>query len=118
MARTEDHGDPVWVALVTVPHEAAGRSLARTMVEERLAACGNVIPGLTSVYRWGDGVQEDPEALVIFKTTESLLNRLKTRVVEAHPYEVPEFLAFPVQDGHGAYLEWVQRSVTESKKGT
>jgi periplasmic divalent cation tolerance protein len=116
MAKMSDNADRVWVALVTVPHEEAGKRLARGMVDEQLAACGNVIPGLTSVYRWGDGVQEDPEALVIFKTTEAVLGRLRARVVEEHSYEVPEFLAFPVQDGHSGYLEWVQRSVRESKK--
>jgi periplasmic divalent cation tolerance protein len=108
----------VWLALVTVPHQEAARDLARKMVDEGLAACGNVISGLTSVYRWEGEVQEDPEAMVLFKTTAGRLHRLRERVVEAHSYDVPEFLAFPVQHGHGAYLEWVRRSVTESNQET
>jgi periplasmic divalent cation tolerance protein len=95
------------VVLVTVPDEEAGRAIARRVVAEGLAACGNVIPGLTSVYRWNRELQEDPEALVLFKTTRSSLPGLERRVVELHPYEVPEFLALPVMEGHDAYLRWV-----------
>lgn len=101
------------VVLVTVPHAEAGRELARRVVEERLAACGNVIPGLVSVYRWQGEVQEDPEALVIFKTTEDALPELEKRVVELHPYEVPELLALPLTHGHPPYLRWVLGEVGE-----
>ena len=104
---------PVGVVLVTVPDPETGRILARQMVEDRLAACGNVIPGLTSVYRWAGEVQEDPEALVIFKTTEDLLPALMKRVTELHPYDVPEFLALPVTNGHIPYLQWVAGEVDQ-----
>ncbi len=97
----------VRVVLVTVPDVDVGRSLARTVVEEGLAACGNILPGLTSVYRWAGAVQEDPEALVLFKTGEACVADLMRRVVELHPYDVPEFLALPVADGHLPYLRWV-----------
>jgi len=101
----------VCVVLVTVPDVDSGCRLARRVVQERLAACGNVIPGLTSVYRWEGEVQEDPEALVLFKTTEEALAGLKERVMELHSYEVPEFLALPVTDGHDPYLRWVAGEV-------
>jgi periplasmic divalent cation tolerance protein len=104
----------VRVALVTVPDAEAGRELARKVVEERLAACGNVIPGLVSVYRWKGDVHEDPEALVVFKTTEDALPELERRVVELHPYEVPEFLALPLTHGHLPYLRWVAGEVGET----
>jgi periplasmic divalent cation tolerance protein len=101
------------VVLVTVPDVDTGCSLARRVVGERLAACGNVIPGLTSVYRWDGKVQEDSEALVIFKTTERVLPDLERRVLELHPYEVPEFLALSITDGHFPYLRWVVGELIE-----
>jgi len=104
------------VVLVTVPDPAVGKELARTVVEERLAACGNVIPGLVSVYRWKGEIHEDPEALVIFKTTEDALPELERRIVELHPYEVPEFLAIPLTHGHHPYLRWVAGEVGEADR--
>jgi len=101
----------VFVVLVTVPDEETGLSLAREVVEGGQAACGNVIPGITSVYRWEGKLHQDPETLVIFKTTEGSLNELKKRVVELHPYEIPEFLALPITEGHLPYLRWVQGEV-------
>jgi len=106
----------VRVVLVTVPDPETGHSLVRQMVQARLAACGSVVPGLTSIYRWKGEVHQDPESLVIFKTTTSVLEALKTRVVELHPYEVPEFLALPVADGHLPYLRWVLGEVAEPEK--
>ena len=99
------------VVLVTVPDIDSGCRLARRVVQERLAACGNVIPGMTSVYRWDGEVQEDQEALVLLKTTEEALPGLEKRVMELHSYEVPEFLALPVTDGHDPYLRWVAGEV-------
>jgi periplasmic divalent cation tolerance protein len=104
----------VRVVLVTAPDPEVGRALARQAVEEGLAACGNVIPGLVSVYRWAGEVQEDPEALIVFKTTEDVVAKLEKRVVELHPYEVPEFLALPVTHGHAPYLSWVLGAVERS----
>jgi periplasmic divalent cation tolerance protein len=80
-------------------------------VEERLAACGNVIPGLTSVYRWAGEIQEDSEALVLFKTTQGVLEKLKNRVMELHSYEVPEFISLSVAEGHEPYLRWMEGEV-------
>ena len=105
--------ESVRVVLVTVPDPESGRQLARQVVGDGLAACGNVIPGLTSVYRWAGEIQEDPEALVLFKTTEGALKKLMTRVTELHPYQVPEFLALPVTSGHIPYLQWVAGEVAE-----
>lgn len=105
----------VRVVVVTVPDAESGKRLARRLVEDRLAACGNVIPGLTSLYRWSDSIQEEPEALVLFKTTEGILPKLARRVLELHPYEVPEILALPVTWGHGPYLRWVGAEVREAE---
>ncbi|MGD2121342.1 MAG: divalent-cation tolerance protein CutA [Gemmatimonadota bacterium] len=106
-------GGGVRVVLVTVPDVDAGVILARRAVDERLAACGNVIPGLTSVYRWEGEIQEDPEALVIFKTRADTVEQLRKRVEEIHPYDVPEFLALSITHGSEAYLDWVVREVKD-----
>lgn len=101
----------VVLVLVTSPDEEAGRALARRLVNEGLIACGNVVPGLTSVYRWKGEVQEDPEVLLLLKTTSDALPDLKRRVLELHSYDVPEFLALPVTEGSDRYLRWVMGEV-------
>jgi periplasmic divalent cation tolerance protein len=113
-AGTEE-GSGICVALVTVPDPETGLALVREVVGAGLAACGNLIPGLTSVYRWKGKVHEDPECLIIFKTTTELSGALRSRVVRLHPYEVPEFLVFPVENGHPPYLEWVKGEVAETE---
>ena len=101
----------VRTVLVTVPDPAAGEALGRALVEERLAACANVVPGIVSVYRWEGTVQRDSEALVILKTTAAGVEALRDRIVRLHPYDVPEVLALPVVGGHGPYLRWVEDEV-------
>lgn len=97
----------VRVVLVTCPHPEAAATLARTLVEEGLAACGNVLPGLRSIYRWQGQVQDEPEALLLLKTTAARFEALRERVVALHPYEVPEVIALAVDAGHAPYLAWV-----------
>lgn len=97
----------VRVVLMTAPDAEAARALGRHLVEERLAACANVLPGLTSVFRWEGAVEEEAEALVILKTTASRVDELVRRAAELHPYDVPEVLALPVLGGHAPYLDWV-----------
>ena len=95
-----------YLVLVTAPADA-GPELARKLVEERLAACVNQIPGVRSVYRWEGKVVEDEEVLLVIKTTEERLAALMKRVPELHPYQVPEVLALPVAQGHPPYLAWL-----------
>lgn len=97
----------VLVVLVTAPSADQAAALARALVEERLAACGNVLPGVRSIYRWEGEVREDAEALLVLKTTRARLEALRERVLALHPYEVPEVLALPVEAGSAAYLAWV-----------
>lgn len=103
--------DEAIVVLVTAPSEEVAASLARTLVEERLAACGNVVAGLRSIYRWEGAIRDEPEVLLLLKSRRSAFERLRARVVELHPYETPEVLALPVLAGHGPYLDWVLASV-------
>lgn len=92
---------------MTVPDADTGRTLARELVEARLCACGNVVPGVQSVYRWQGDVQEDTEALVILKTSSEQVGRMMERATELHPYDVPELLALPVTEGSDPYMAWV-----------
>ncbi len=84
------------------PKSAASRSRA---------ACGNVVPAIRSIYRWEGKIQDEPEALLVLKTERRLVPALKARLPELHPYQVPELLVLPVEDGLVAYLEWVGSSV-------
>lgn len=100
-------GTDVVTVFVTAPGRAEGLALARQVVEESLAACGNVIPGVTSVFRWDGKVNEEEEVLLILKTTVARSPALIARVAELHTYEVPEVLSLRVEDGFGPYLDWV-----------
>jgi periplasmic divalent cation tolerance protein len=102
------------VVLVTAPSADKAAEIARTLVEEQLAACGNILPGLRSIYRWEGKVQDEPEALLILKTRANLFEALRARVVALHPYEVPEVLRLDVAAGHLPYLQWIGDSVRSS----
>jgi periplasmic divalent cation tolerance protein len=99
------------VVLVTAPSSDVAASIARALVEEGLCACGNVVPGIRSIYRWEGKVQDDAEAMLVLKTERRLVPELKLRLGELHPYQVPELLVLPVEDGLPAYLAWVAASV-------
>ena len=103
------------VVLVTAPNAAVAESLVRRLVEEETVACGNVLPGITSIYRWKGAVEHETESLIVFKTTVKGAARLCERVPELHPYEVPEVLVLPVQAGHGPYLDWIADNVNDSE---
>ncbi|MEM9302218.1 MAG: divalent-cation tolerance protein CutA [Pseudomonadota bacterium] len=101
----------VQVVLCTCPDEETACALATTIVSERLAACANVLPAITSIYRWEGEVQQDPEALLIIKSTAAAFPALRDAIVAAHPYELPEVVAVPVGDGLEGYLGWVRSAV-------
>lgn len=94
---------------VTIPEDRAA-DLAAPLVNERLAACVNILPTVRSIYLWQGEVCDDPEALLVIKTRAELFSRLRLRVVELHPYDVPEVIALPVVDGHQPYLSWLDES--------
>lgn len=104
------------IVLVTAPSADKAAELARTLVEEQLAVCGNVIPGLRSIYRWEGKVQDEAEALLLLKTQASLFEALRERIVALHPYEVPEVLRLGVEAGHQPYLDWIRDNVRTSSR--
>jgi periplasmic divalent cation tolerance protein len=95
------------VVLTTLPADADGDAFGRAIVEERLAACVNLLAPMESVYRWEGRVERETERQIIVKTSRERLTALWDRVRELHPYEVPEFIVLPVADGNEAYLRWI-----------
>jgi periplasmic divalent cation tolerance protein len=102
------------VVLCTLPPGDAASAIARTLVEERLAACVNLVPGVRSIYIWQGAVCDEPEQLAIIKTTAAGVAALTARLCALHPYDVPEVLALPVDAGHDAYLAWLRERVRHS----
>jgi periplasmic divalent cation tolerance protein len=99
----------VEVAFVTAPDPETATGIARALVEERLAACVNLVPAVRSIYRWEGRVHEESEILLIVKTRAEHAAELEARVRALHPYEVPELLRVTVAGGSAAYLGWVLR---------
>jgi periplasmic divalent cation tolerance protein len=95
------------VVLTTFPADADGEAFGRSLVDERLAACVNLLPAMDSVYRWEGRVEHETERQVIIKTSRERVVALWDRVRELHPYEIPEFIVLPITDGNEAYLRWV-----------
>jgi periplasmic divalent cation tolerance protein len=98
----------VLLVLCTHPDPAAAETLAATLVERRLAACVNVLPGLRSVYRWQGRVERATEVLLLIKTSADRFETLKETIVSLHPYSLPEVIAFESKDGLDRYLDWVR----------
>ncbi|XP_071580266.1 protein CutA homolog [Temnothorax nylanderi] len=99
------------VAYVTVPDDAVAKRLARGLVENKLAACVNIIPQLTSVYEWEGKIQEEPELLLMIKTRTERVDALTKYVKENHPYTVCEVISLPIQNGNDDYLKWISEVV-------
>ena len=95
------------VILCTCPDEATASRLAGDLVEENLAACVNILPGIRSIYRWQDELQMDDEVLMLVKTSRDAYPQLERWLLDNHPYDVPEVLALPVETGAANYLAWV-----------
>jgi periplasmic divalent cation tolerance protein len=95
------------IVLSTCGSAAEAAQLARRLIEKRLAACVNVVPGVRSYYRWKGAVEEAGEFLLIVKSSRAHFERLRTELESGHSYEIPEILALPVTDGSAAYLAWV-----------
>ena len=98
------------VALCTVPDTETATTIAARLVQDRLAACVNVLPGITSVYAWQGEVHKDNEQLLVIKTRQSVFQALQKTVCELHPYELPEVIALTIADGLPGYLSWIDDS--------
>jgi periplasmic divalent cation tolerance protein len=102
------------VVLCTLPEQEIAAKIAGALVEEQLAACVNIIPGLTSVYRWKGEVHQDNEVLLLIKCTAAIYPQLEQRIQALHPYELPEIIAVPIQTGQADYIQWINNSLIPS----
>ena len=101
------------IVLTTLPGDADGVEFGRKLVEERLAACVNLLPVMDSVFRWEGQVEHDTERQVIVKTSRDRVVALWDRIRELHPYEVPEFVVLSMIDGSEAYFRWIGESTSD-----
>jgi len=101
------------VVMITVPSREVGEQIGSALVERRLAACVNIVPGIASIFHWQGNVENDNELLLIAKTRGDLFNRLATSVKQIHPYDVPEVIAVPIIAGSNEYLAWIDTETAE-----
>lgn len=99
------------VVFVTVASMGEGERIARALVEERLAACANLLSPVRSIYRWEGKVEQGEEVLLVIKSTAEAFEALRARVLELHGYACPEIVAWPIGMGHAPYLRWIEESV-------
>jgi periplasmic divalent cation tolerance protein len=95
------------LALSTFPDQEIARTTVRALVEKGLVACGNILPGIESIYRWQGKIESGSEALVLFKLSASNYDAFERELRSLHPYDVPELIAFPIERGSADYLKWI-----------
>jgi periplasmic divalent cation tolerance protein len=100
------------VVFVSVGSEQEALTIARTLVEARLAACANLFPKIRSIYRWEGKICDEPECYLIIKTRQNLFQELKERITALHSYDVPEIIALPILEGLESYLKWIGNETT------
>lgn len=97
----------VLLVLCTFPDAGTAAAVTNTLVEEKLAACGNILPGIRSIYAWEGKIEDAAEVLVLFKTTGPAYAKLEKRLLKLHPYDTPEIVAFEAGAASKAYAAWV-----------
>jgi len=107
-----ENSQQILLVMTTITDIDKGKSLARQIIDEQLAACCNIVPGITSVYRWQDELCEEQECLLVMKTVESRFNELSKFISMRHPYETPEIIALPITAGSQEYLSWVTQATS------
>lgn len=112
-AASEQVPPKLTVSYVTTPDEQTAKEIAHKLVTNKLAACVNILPQITSIYKWEDKVNEDHEAMMIIKTTAEKTEAVIKFVRENHPYSVAEVISMPIVNWNEPYLDWVQKSVED-----
>ena len=102
------------IVLCTTPDREAAELIANTLVAEKLAACVNILPGVTSVYRWQGAIEQSEELLLVIKTSQTVWPMLVAQIQALHPYELPEIVAVPIKTGEAEYIQWLENSIPSS----
>jgi periplasmic divalent cation tolerance protein len=105
------------IVLTTAGSEEEARKIARALVDRRAAACVNIVPQVTSIYRWQGNVEEAREWLLIVKTTAAAFGQVRGAITELHSYDIPECICLTIEDGSPAYLQWIAESVSTGESG-
>ncbi len=100
--------NPFLIVFCTCPNAEEAERIAHAVVDERLAACVNILPAMRSIYRWQDAVESAEEILLLIKTTEAEFRKLRDRIIELHSYDTPEVIAIPITAGSDKYLSWLR----------
>ena len=103
------------IVLCTAPDQSSAEQIAGALVDERLAACVNILPGVTSVYSWQGKRETDRELVLIIKTRQAVYQNLEQRIAALHPYELPEIVAVPLVGGLAGYLGWIDEMTGTSE---
>jgi periplasmic divalent cation tolerance protein len=112
-----DTSCPARIVLTTAANPQEARVLGRALVEEQLAACATLIPAVESIYRWKGNIESSSETMLLLKTGVGQLAALEIRLRQLHSYEIPEFLALPIETGSRAYLDWMLESLGSVEEG-
>jgi periplasmic divalent cation tolerance protein len=99
------------VLMCTCPDQLSAKSIAKHLVTEKLVACVNIVPSISSVYLWKDELVTDNELLLMIKTTTERFNQVCDAIEQVHPYEVPEVIALDIRQGNKDYLDWIEQAV-------
>ncbi|PPC91729.1 MAG: divalent-cation tolerance protein CutA [Methylobacter sp.] len=95
------------IILCTCPDQCSAETIAHLLIERHLAACVNILPGLTSIYRWQNTVETAQEHLLLIKSNRQGFPAIETLIKENHPYQIPEIIALPIENGSREYLQWI-----------
>ena len=104
---------PYLVIFITASSEDEAGKIGKTLVEERLTACANIVPKIRSIFHWEGKICDEREVLLIAKSKKSLFQRITERVIGLHSYDVPEIIGLPILSGSGDYLNWIDEVTTE-----
>jgi periplasmic divalent cation tolerance protein len=99
------------IVLCTTPDQETAEMIADALVSQQLAACVNILPGLTSVYRWQGAIEHGEELLLVIKTSQRVWPMLEAQIQALHPYELPEIVAVPIKTGEAEYIQWLENSI-------
>eukprot|EP00178_Gracilaria_changii_P001284 TRINITY_DN117_c0_g1_i1.p1 TRINITY_DN117_c0_g1~~TRINITY_DN117_c0_g1_i1.p1 ORF type:complete len:162 (-),score=39.33 TRINITY_DN117_c0_g1_i1:446-931(-) len=113
MSASDNNASALVMAISTVPDEKSADAIAHALVTERIVACVNAVGGVKSTYVWQGKVERDEERLLLMKTRAALVPKLRARLTELHPYDVPELIVHTIVDGSEPYLDWIRRSTQQ-----